>query len=682
VSGRSDRRLVVLGVLLAGMMVVLAARTAQLVLVRGADAAAAAADNRTRQVPDPAPRGMILDSSGRPLVGNSPTATVSVDRSVLAELPDQGAAVLQQVADALGMGVRQLRQRLTPCADPGAPPRPVCDDGSPQAPVQLPADPGAEARLLAFAESPGRYPGVTVTETLRRTYPFAGIADGHLLGYLGAVSAEELAAGNDAAPVTMFDRVGRGGLEQQYDADLRGRSGVREVLVDAQGRREAVRQVTQAQPGNTLVTSIDAHLQQRVEQEVADAVARAGSDSARGSAVVLDAQTGRILALASRPGYDPREWVDGISESRYRQLSRGGALVDYAVQSQVPPGSVLKPVTAVAMQREGLRLDGSYPCPADYTAGGRTFANFDSEAFGQITLRRALEVSCNTVFYAAADRMWRRGGGERVAPDERDPVAQAAEDFGLGATTGVDLPGEAAGTVASPAAKHRLWLQRRDAWCAAAEEGYPRLRRTDPARADYYTALDRENCRSGDRWRQGDAINAAIGQGLTTVTPLQMASAYAAIANGGRLVRPTVARALIDPSGGVVRELPAQDRGRAPVPRATLAFLRTALSGVPLRGTAKDAFAGFPLSRHAVAGKTGSAQIEGSTSTSWFASFAPVADPRYVVVVMITEGGTGGENAAPAARGIYETIFGVGTRAAFPPSGPPQAIPEARGVPR
>jgi penicillin-binding protein 2 len=396
--------------------------------------------------------------------------------------------------------------------------------------------------------------------------------------------------------------------------------------------------------------------------------------------VVLEADTGRILALSSQPDFDPGEWVGGISERRYRELADGGALVDYPAQAQLPPGSIFKPMTVVAMDRAGLPIDGSYPCPADYTAGGRTFANYDSEAFGQISLRRAIEVSCNTVFYRAADRLWQRGGGQRADADEVDPVARAAMDFGLGEATGVDLPAESAGLVSSPAAKHRLWEQRKEAWCAAAKDGYPRLRQTDPARADYFTALDRENCRTGNLWRQGDAINAGIGQGLTTVTPLQMASAYAAIANGGTLVRPRLGRAIVAPDGSVVEDLQPQPRGQVDVPAPVLRFLRESLAGVPRTGTAESAFAGFPLDRFPVAGKTGSAQVEGQVSTSWFASFAPVRNPRYVVVVMISHGGTGGENAAPAARGIYEKIFGVGTKAAFPPAGPPQGIPSPQGV--
>ena len=678
---RSNTRLLILGVLLAALLAALGLRAVQLTLVRGPDLAGAAETARTRQLPDPAPRGLIVDMSGKPLVGNSPQAALAVDRQALAEQPDEGSAMLAEAATALGMTRSQVKQRLISCVEPDAPPRPICDDGSPAAAVVIASSSGNEQQLLGIAENPQRYPGLRVVATVRRSYPFTGVTAGHLLGHLGEASPDDVAAAAAKGhTLTSADRIGRSGLEQQYDADLRGVPGERRVVVDTSGQAVGEEQVELPVPGNNLVTSINVDLQQRVERELADALARTGSRKATGAAVVMSADTGRILAISSQPDYDPRDWVGGISTEDYRELSRAGALVDYSVQGQLPPGSIFKPITVAAMQRSGYSLTDSYDCPASYQAGGRKFTNFNSEAYGYISLRRAIEVSCNTVFYRAGDRLWRKGGGERAGSDEVDPIARAAKTFGLGKLTGIDLPGEATGSVASPAAKYGLWQERKDAWCAAAKQGYPKLRRTDPALARYYTALDRENCKSGQRWRQGDAINAAIGQGLTTVTPIQMAAAYAAIGNGGTLVVPAAARAVVDQQGELVRDIAPQDHGQVKVPKRTLKFLRSAMTGVPQSGTAAEAFSGFPLQRFPVAGKTGSAQIEGKQSTSWFASFAPAQNPQYVVVVMITEGGTGGENAAPAARGIYESLFGVGGKPVFPRSGPDQDIPKISGV--
>jgi penicillin-binding protein 2 len=678
VNERSTLRLTILTIFVAALMVSLGGRLAQLVFVRGPDLAEAAQENRTRTLPDPAPRGLILDSSGRPMVGNTAAAGVQIDRAVLARQPDHGEAMLDTVAGALGLTSAQLHQRLTSCADDNAPPRPICDDGSPLAPVTVLGK--DEAALLPIGESPDKYPGVTLTSTIKRSYPQRDIAGGQLFGYLGELTADEIQAADSAgATLTSADRVGRGGLEQQYDSVLRGASGQRSVIVDSRGRTQGVQQESPAVAGSTLVTSIDARLQARVERELRNALALAGNSQARGAAVVLDARTGRVLALSSEPDFDPREWVDGITQARYDALSKAGALLNYPLQATSPPGSAFKPITVVAMQREGFDLHGTYDCPSSYTVGGRTFSNFESEAHGRLTLRRAIEVSCNTVFYRAGDRMWRQGGGERDGDGELDPVAQAAVDLRLGQITGIDAPSEASGLLASPDTKHDLWQQRKDEWCAAARAGYPDLRRTDPVKADYFTALDKENCATGQLWRQGDAINAAIGQGLTAVTPLQVAIAYEAIANGGDLNQPTIARAVIAPDG-TTDEVTPRTLGRAPVDPATLRFLRTAMAGVPLRGTAAPAFAGFPLDRYPVAGKTGSAQVEGRISTSWFASFAPANDPRYVVVAMITNGGTGAQSAAPAVRGIYESLFGVGVPAVFPRSGPPTGIPDVQGV--
>lgn len=670
----SGRRLLLVGVLLASLLLVLVGRLVELAVFRGPALAEAAEDNRTRVVPDPAPRGLIVDSSGRALAANTSATGVLIDRQALAQQPDGGAHVLRRVAQALGLSPDRLRQRLTACGTPGAAPRPLCDDGSPQAPVTVTGT--DRAALLPLAETPASYPGVTVTKAVHRSYPATDLSAGHLLGYLGAVSAEELAADPS---LTSADLMGRGGLEQQYDADLRGHGGQRRLLVDAAGDVTGSRQLVAAQPGADLVTSLSAPLQARTDAALTTALGYAGSSEARAAAVVLDVRTGRVLAMGSKPDFSPAQWVGGITEDDYRTLSDSGALVPYATTGTAPPGSAFKPISVLGMLRSGYTTDEQYDCPSSYTAGGRTFTNHESQAYGSLTLRRALAVSCNTVFYRAADRLWRTNGGERQGAGAVDPIARAAHDLGLGRPTGVDLPAEAAGMVASPDQKYRLWDERHDAWCAAAEAGYPRLRRSDPARADYFTALDRENCRSGMVWRPGDAINGAIGQGLTAASPLQLAVAYAAIANGGTVWQPTVARALVGRDGSVAREITPHATGQL-TDRAALAFLRRALPDVVhLGGTAATAFAGFPLDRYPVAGKTGTAQVDGENSTSWFASFAPADDPRYAVVAMVTNGGAGGETAAPAVRSIYESLFGVGGPAAFPRSGPPADIPAVRG---
>ncbi len=657
---QSSARLAVFAVLMTAMVAVLLGRTVQLQVGTGAEAAAAAQDNRVRVLVDEPVRGAIVDQAGRPMAANRQVLRVVADLEALYALPEDGADIVTAVADLLGTDFGAVDAQLTPCDSPRAAPG-QCWDGSPSAPIPIAADIDLTT-VLPIIEQPARFPGFGVDTITVRSYPGrAGERAGHLLGRLGAVSEEELAQG----PYRPDDVVGRGGLEERYEVDLRGTPSRRTVEVDTAGREVRTLAHEPGTDGSTLVTSIDAALQAVVEDQLAAAVERArateeadlAADSA--AAVVLDVTNGRVLAMASYPDYSPSVFDGGISAQQYQSLADSGALLFTPLQGTYAPGSTFKPFTVAAMAEAGFALDAEYPCPSSYAAGGRNFANFESKGYGTISLQRALEVSCNTVFYSAADQIWRSAGGEGAGPDAADPVFGVAEDFGLGQPTGIDLPGEATGLVSGRLTKRSQWEQLRERWCSAAEEGYPELRVTDPQLAEEYTELDREHCQSGGLWRQGDAINASIGQGLTSITPLQLAVAYAAIANGGTRYRPQVAKALVGQDGAVTEFAP-EVLGQVAVDPSTLGFLTTAMRGVTSRGSAAAAFAGFPLDRVPVAGKTGSAQVPGGRpSTSWFASFAPADRPRYAVIMMVTQGGTGGGTSAPSVRAIYEAIFGV-----------------------
>ena len=658
---RSLPRLVVLAVLVASMIAVLLGRTVQLQAGAGQEYTRAAEGNRIRELVDPAVRGLILDQAGRPLVANRQILRVVADRGTLYALPQDGADVVSAVAAMVGSTFADLDAKLTFCSSPRAVPG-QCWAGGAGQPIPVADDVPLE-QVLPVIEQPERFPGFRVDTVTARTHPArAGERAAQLLGRLGAVTPEELASGTGGFRAD--DLVGRGGLEQQYDQQLRGTPGARTVAVDKAGQ---ITQTLSQQPavnGSTLVTSIDARLQAVVEQQLAAAVERARSAAGAalpadsGSAVVVDVTNGHVLAMASYPDYDPAVFDGGISDQEYAALRDSGALLFNPVQGTYAPGSTFKPFTVAAMAAAGYDLGGSYPCPSSYTAGGRSFANHESRGYGTISLQRALEVSCNTVFYRVADQIWGANGGQGAGPTAGDPISEAAAAFGLGQLTGIDLPGEAAGMVFGRSAKDRQWQQQRDKWCAAAAAGYPELRAKDPGLADAYTALDRENCESGGLWREGDAINASIGQGDTAVTPLQLAMAYAAIANGGTRYRPQLAKALVAPDGSTSVVAP-EVVGDLPVSQETLRFLDTAMVGVTRDGTAAQAFAGFPLDRIPIAGKTGSAQVSGKQATSWFASFAPADRPRYAVVMMVTQGGTGAGTSAPSVRGIYEALFGV-----------------------
>ncbi len=665
-SDRSHLRLVVLGVLVISLIGTLMARLFYLQLVVGEEYAAQAASNTTREVITPAVRGLILDQRGRPLVANRTSLVVSVDRSTLAREEDEGAAVLERLADALGVSRASIEQKLMPCGTDGAPPLPVCWDGSPYQPVPVAKDVATET-ALTIMERRADFPGISAQLEAVREYPGpfdANIA--HVLGYVGPVTQEQLDAqgsSTDPARLRSRDLVGRNGLEAQYDMELRGIPGITTLAVDQVGRVTGTVSESDPVAGNYVVTNIDANLQAVVEQALEDSVelARDAGDIAdTGAAVVIDVRTGAVLAMASYPTYDPQLWVGGISTRDYERLLADRALSSTVTQGTYAPGSTFKAVTTVAAAREGYDLGGTYPCPADYTVGSQRFRNFESSGFGPITLQRALEVSCNTVFYRIADEMWLKGGGLYAPQGAPDPIAETAAAFRMGEATGIDLPNEAAGLVSGRDEKLRVWEQRRDQWCSDAKEGFSQLREEDPELAEYYTALAKENCLDGFRWRNGDAINASIGQGDTSITPLQLAMAYAAIANGGTVYQPQVAKAILSSRGEVVQQFDPVVRGEVAAPEGTFDFLRASLAGVTSEGTGQVPFEGFPLDEIPIASKTGSAQVfSDNSTTAWFASFAPADDPQYAVVMMVTRGGTGSLTAGPGVRTIYEALFGV-----------------------
>lgn len=669
-SQRSNLRLLVLAVLIASLLATLVARSFYLQVVSATSFQAAAQSNTVREVVEPAVRGLIVDQAGRPLVSNRTSVVVTVDRQVLAKEPDDGEAVITRLARILDMPRDKISDRLKNCGTEGAKPPPVCWNGSSYQPIPVATDVDTQT-ALTIMERRSDFPGISAKLQAVREYPAPfNVNAAHILGYLGPVTEETLAEqgeSDDANRLRSTDIVGRTGLERQYDAELRGEPGITTLEVDTSGNVTGTLDTKPPVAGNYVVTSIDARLQAEVERQLVNAVERAreqGFPGKSGAAVVVDVQTGQVLAMASYPTYDPSIWIGGVTKRQFDQLIKTEALSSNAYQGLFAPGSTFKVISTAAAGKEGYSLYGDYSCPSQVRVGGQLFRNFESSAYGRISLARAIEVSCNTVFYGLAERMWLAAGGPEAGPAAADPVAAAAASFGLGSATGIDLPGEATGRVASRAFKAENWEARKDTWCENAEKGYPETRRTDPKLADYFTALDRENCVNGYLWRAGDALNAVIGQGDTSVTPLQMAMVYAAVANGGRLYQPQVAKAVLAADGTLVKEFQPVLKSRVDVPRSTMTFLRRTLPGVTTQGSGETPFAGFPLDQIPVASKTGSAQVTGSdVSTSWYASYAPADNPRYAVVMMVTEGGTGSKTSGPSVRKIYEALFGVtGTR--------------------
>ncbi|MFI6321651.1 penicillin-binding protein 2 [Nonomuraea sp. NPDC050556] len=652
---RMRTRLILLHVVVLSLLAVLAVRLWQVQVMRGTEFVHAAAETRTRDVVVPAVRGQILDASGRPLVRNRTALVVSVDRTRLTRMDDGGLAVLKRLAAVLDKPVKQLQKRIRPCAAGVTRP---CWPGSPYQPI--PIDEQVSTReALQILERQEEFPGVTAEVQAVREYP-QGKAGAQVLGYLQPVTQEELEKRDGLkAGFSGVDLVGRDGLESIYDEALRGEPGLRRVQVDRLGKVIGIEQQVAPTTGDTLITSIDSRVQAIVEKAVNGAMKRAPrADGAAG--VVLDVRTGRVVALASAPGYDPAIWTGGISEKEYQRLlsdKAGRPLVSRATKGEFAPGSTFKVSSVSAMLRAGYPLNGHYGCPGSFMVGDRPFNNFHGIGLGTLTLHTALVKSCDTIFYKTSYEQWLRDGGLRPKKAPKERFANMARSFGFGRPTGIDLPGESAGRIPDRTWKKDMWATTSAENCKRSRTGYPEVR--SASRAAFLKRLAYENCIEGYLLRPGDAANFSIGQGDVLVTPLQLASAYAALVGDGQLRSPRIAWARVRPDGQLVKKIDVPVKGKLPLSPKERAYIKGALSEVASDGTAAGAFSGFPMDKVRVGGKTGTAEVWGKEDTSWFASFAPTSKPRYVVVVMVSQGGMGGQTAAPAVREIYEGIYGI-----------------------
>ncbi len=662
----NNYRLVIVRVLALSMFITLTGRLFDMQVINGSQFKEQASSNQVREVVVPAPRGLILDQAGRVLTGNSSSLVVSVDRTALLGEPGGGAATLRQLGGILHMSVNSLQRRLTLCGTPAAAPSPICWNGSPFQPIPV-ARGVSTAVALQVMERRSELIGVQAELQSEREYPAPFNANlAQVLGYLGPVSDSELATAVAAGrTLKRTDLVGRSGLEKVYDAQLRGVPGVTQYSIDRNSTIIGTVDKTEPVAGAYLVTSIDARLQAVVEKQLAAAIARAqsqGFPGDSGAAIVSDVKTGRILAIASYPTYDPSIWIGGISTKDYKTLTAsdsGNPLFFRPTQALFPPASTFKAITTVAAGNANFSLSQNIACPSSITLGTRVLRNHESHAYGTISVARALEVSCNTVFYKIGYDLWLNDGGNKPRR-ALDVVEKTATAFGLGSDTGIDLPSESSGRVGGRSFKTEQYSKFREIWCRRAQIGYPEVAKTDAVRAVYLTELAKENCVDGGKYRGGDAANNAIGQGDTAVTPLQMAMAYAAIANGGTVFEPMIAKALISADGKTIKTFTPKIKGHVKIKKSVRDYLLKALVGVPTNGTGMSPFSGFPLDKVKVAAKTGSGEVPNAAApVSWFSAFAPADNPRYQVIMMVSQGGTGALTSGPSVRMILESIFGV-----------------------
>ena len=637
---RSDNprlRLGILGIVIVSLFAALFARLWYLQIMASQQFRSVATANRERIILEEAPRGRIFDRNGTTLVDNRISIVVTVDKNKLpdgAKHPDQRSAILDRLALELtrytGKDVSRafIENRLNDVRYSPYTPVPVAED------VPKPG-------LLYLAEHHDEFgDAIAVSQTTVRAYPLGRTAS-HVLGYVGSVTQEELDA-RTTSPKTysLGDEIGKTGTERTYEDELRGTPGKRVLEVDAKGTTIRQLSYTPPIPGDDVYLSIDANVQAITEQSLRDELTSAhnrrnndGSynTSPAGAAVILDPTNGQVIAMASFPDYDPNEFTKPIPSDTWTQLNDPGSyypLSNRALQGQYAPGSTFKLITALAGLRTGaitpettISDGGVYVVPGCRGGGDQcSFKNSGGESHGRVNLPRAITVSSDVYFYQLGGQFWT----DRATFG--DPIQDTARDLGFTSQTGIPLPGEQKGFVLTPDEKKKLHDQ-------------------NPAAFPY-----------GD-WYTGDNVQMAIGQNTVAVTPLQLANAYSAFANGGTLYSPNIAIKIT--KGGsqdVVRSIEPRVLHQVALPPEFRDPMMEGFTGAvnSREGTAYGAFLNFP--NWTVAGKTGTAQVQGKQDTALFVGMAPAEAPKYVGVAVLEQSGFGATAAAPVVRRVFQSL--------------------------
>ncbi len=579
-------------------LMILVARLWYLQVLHGEELTARAELVRTRLMRIPPPRGLIVDRQGRTLATNRAQMVVSVLPDQLRRNPER----IPLVASRLKISPDELRELvMNPRINPYVP---------------LVVLKGVTyEQAVDLLESQYNLPEVEVSLQAMRWYPYGKIF-AHVIGYVGQISEEELkaygaeantdwrTANGDTAEIALrmlydgTDFVGKSGLERQYERYLHGIPGGEQVEVTPLGRRVRTIQQLEPIPGARLVLSLDAKLQQRAYELLQGHV---------GALVALDPRTGEVLACVSQPAFDPNQFVPRIPASTWRALLRDARapLNNRFIQSAYAPGSTFKPFVALAGLESGvLTTRSSVVCPGGYQFGRRFFRCWHRH--GYVEFYNSIAQSCDTFYYVTA---------QKLGPEE---LARWARLFGLGETTGIDLPHERKGLVPDPAWKRQTLKQ---------------------------------------PWFGGETLNYGIGQGYLLTTPLQMAVATMGIANRGVIHRPHLVRQMIAPDGRVLYTAQPEVIHRIQASPKHWDAIVEGMVRVVERGTARRA----KIAGISVAGKTGSAEFrKGGKTHAWFIAFAPAENPRVVLCVMAEEAGHGSEVAVPIAAEWLKTFFGGG----------------------
>lgn len=561
--------------------------------------------NRNRLIPLSAPRGIIYDRFGVPLVKNVPSFDAVIVPIDLPKQPSDRDPVLQQASGILNMPVSQISDVVSKV------------DRSSFQPVLLKGNISRDEALILEAQTE-KLPGIRVNETSIRNYPQNDLLS-HTLGYVGKITKEELdRKTGEGKNYLLNDAIGKSGIESNYEDLLRGALGQEEVEVDASGNIQKTLATKSPEPGHNLVLTLDEGLQEKLRDLLVEQVNKAGVSKA--AAVAMDPRDGGVLALVSVPSYDNNLFSKGISQKDYDSLTNNPSkpLFNNALSGAFPPGSTFKPFLAAAGLQEGLITpETTVNSTGGVQVGSRTFHDYKPGGHGITNLNKAIALSVNTYFYCLG------GGCQGITGLGIDRIDKYAKLFGFGDYVGIDINPEAKGLIPSPDWK-------RDAL--------------------------------GESWYIGDTFNTSIGQGYVAVSPLQLASAYVALANGGTYYQPHLlfqsftsnAKERETKKSNIVRKDIISPDHLNEVKRALVETVKSG-SGRQLDHLGIDA-----------AGKTGTAEFIINNKTgeigehAWFVTFAPASDPKIVLVVLVEGAGEGHTNSVPVARDALQWYFSRG----------------------
>jgi penicillin-binding protein 2 len=593
-GARLSLRVAVLSGIAVALFAVLFFRLWNLQVLAGEEYLAEAKNNRTREYKVIAPRGDILDRNGEVLVDNRTSLALQLNTQKLPEDPAEERAELARLGELAHMTLRKVRRTIAESEEIAA-----------GAPVTLRRDVGYE--LIAYIEENQReFPGVSVQRVFVRHYP-RGTFAAHILGTVGEIEEEELKEPRYRG-LEPGDEIGQAGTEYAYDRYLRGEPGRTRIQVNALGQPTPGGELvsTPPTPGDSLKLTIDGEVQSAGE-------AGLGARGLPGAFISMNIDNGEILAMGSNPTYDPSDLIEP-SQAQVNELYRSeiAPLVNRATESAYPTGSIFKIITALAALENGvITPDTVVQDNGSIEVGTQKFENAGGVAHGAVELRRALQVSSDVYFYLLGLDMWKT-----------NDLQEWGHKLGVGRPSGLDLPEEGETLLPDKQWRNQLFEEE---------------------------LTDRP-------WSSGDNIQLATGQGDLQTNPLQMALAYAALGNGGKIPTPHVGLEVEDAAGRVLKEFEFKPQRKFHIDPGHRDAILEGLHAAAQEGegTAAGVFGGFPVP---IAGKTGTAERLPHADQSWFAALSPYPNPRIVTIATVEEGGFGAESAAPVVLDILEAIY-------------------------